>query len=251
MVYLSGVRLFHIENGLPDPTKEASLLHYLCTAIRRSDIHKPRQRHPITLQLLQTIKEELSLSHLPSRDKLMYWAAFTLAFYGFLRASEYTSPTSSRFNPSLHLSARDITICPESIKLHLKRSKTDRFGKSVALLIGPTGTCTCPVRAMQKFLAVRQCEPPGPLLTFQSGKFLTRRDVSETTQHLLHSAGLESDSYSSHSYRIGAATAAAAAGLPDHLIKTLGRWRSNAYQRYIRTSPEILRRAASLIVRMQ
>ena len=129
MVYLAGVHLFHIENEFPDPTKEAPLLHYLCTAIRCSDTHKARKRHPITLPLLRTIKAELSQSSLPSRDKLMYWAAFVLAFYGFLRASEYTAPTASCFDPRVHLSVKDITVCPESITLHLKRSKTDRFGK--------------------------------------------------------------------------------------------------------------------------
>ena len=40
---------------------------------------------------------------------------------------------------------------------------------------------------------------------------------------------LDWEHYSSHSYRVGTATAAAAAGLPDHLIKTLGRWRSSAW----------------------
>ena len=33
----------------------------------------------------------------------------------------------------------------------------------------------------------------------------------------------------------GGATTAAARGVPDHLIKTLGRWSSDAYQIYIRT----------------
>ena len=104
---------------------------------------------------------------------------------------------------------------------------------------------------MQKYLAIRQRERGGPLFTLQSGKYITRRDVSSITQQLLRSANLDWERYSSHSYRVGAATAAAAAGLPDHLIKTLGRWRSSAYQGYIRTSPEILRTATSQISRAQ
>ena len=37
---------------------------------------------------------------------------------------------------------------------------------------------------------------------------------------------------------IGAATSAAAAGLPDNLNQTLGHWTSQAYRRYIRTAPD-------------
>ena len=43
-----------------------------------------------------------------------------------------------------------------------------------------------------------------------------------------------------HSFRIGAATTAAEKGVEDSLIKTLGRWESNAYQTYIRVPREVL-----------
>ena len=58
----------------------------------------------------------------------MYWAAFVLAFYGFLRASEYTAPTASRFDPRVHLSVKDITVCPESITLHLNDPRRTGLG---------------------------------------------------------------------------------------------------------------------------
>ena len=49
-----------------------------------------------------------------------------------------------------------------------------------------------------------------------------------------------------HSFRIGAATAAAAAGVPDHLIQYLGRWTSSAYLRYIWTSLDSIAQVAQL-----
>ena len=114
------------------------------------------------------------------------------------------------------------------------------------VLIGATGTSTCPVRAMRKYLGEHPHRHSGPLFTLTSGKFLTRRNVSDVTKTLLSMAGIDPTSYSSHSYRIGAATSAAAAGL---LVKTLGRWRSSAYQGYIRTSPQVLCTATAKIAR--
>jgi hypothetical protein len=50
----------------------------------------------------------------------------------------------------------------------------------------------------------------------------------------LAKAGLKPEKYAGHSFRIGAATTAAACGVQVVTIKTLGRWKSEAYQLYIR-----------------
>ena len=53
-------------------------------------------------------------------------------------------------------------------------------------------------------------------------------------------AGIDTTRYVGHSFRIGAATTAAACGIQDSLIKTLGRWESAAYMLYVRTPVETL-----------
>ena len=53
--------------------------------------------------------------------------------------------------------------------------------------------------------------------------------------------------YINYSFRIATATLAASHGLPDHLIKTLGRWSSDAYQIYICTPISTIVEVASLL----
>ncbi len=50
-----------------------------------------------------------------------------------------------------------------------------------------------------------------------------------------------------HSFRIGGATALEAAGLPDHVIQAAGRWNSDAFKLYCRTSVSARARWSSLM----
>lgn len=103
-VYLAAIRLVHLEHDLDDPTND-HLLHLVCKGIRRLQGDSTHQRLPITINLLKTLKTQQarSTSFSPLEQKLL-WAAFSLAFYGFMRVSEFTTPaTSNTFSPpSLH-----------------------------------------------------------------------------------------------------------------------------------------------------
>ena len=50
----------------------------------------------------------------------------------------------------------------------------------------------------------------------------------------LQRAGIDSSKYNGHSFRIDAATTAAAKGIEDSIIKTLGRRESVAYLQYVK-----------------
>ncbi|CAG2221532.1 unnamed protein product [Mytilus edulis] len=76
----------------------------------------------------------------------------------------------------------------------------------------------CPVKAIEEYLRLQNC-PHGPLFRFKCGKPVS---------------GLDTNFYKGHSFRIGAATSAAARGVPLALIQSMGRWKSNAFQHYIR-----------------
>ena len=71
-------------------------------------------------------------------------------------------------------------------------------------------------------------------LHFSGWLSLSRTRLSSFLQATLQAAGIPGK-FSGHSLRIGAATTATHRGIPDHLIKTMGRWWSEAYLLYVCT----------------
>ena len=69
----------------------------------------------------------------------MLWAACCLAFFGFLRCSEFTIPNQEAFDEAVHLSYRDISVDslqnPQLISMQIKQSKTNPFQKGVSLML--------------------------------------------------------------------------------------------------------------------
>ena len=70
----------------------------------------------------------------------------------------------------------------------------------------------------------------------------------ELVRAALTSAGVDQQKYCGHSFRIGAATTAAAKGVEDSIIKTLGRWESVAYLQYVQIPRNQLTNYSSVLV---
>ena len=164
-----------------------------------------------------------------------------IAFFGFLRSSEL-----------LALCKQDILVLDNNTStptfgLRIRSSKTDPFRHSAVIRLPPTGDNTlCPANAVTYLLNQPYLlNPHSPLLQWSSGTAMTRQSLNNAIKFLAQCSGLNETQFSTHSFRIGAATTASVAGVPDCLIRTLGRWSSDAYQRYIRTPNSTLDHIAS------
>lgn len=230
-VYLCGVQFWAKLHCCPVLMVDMHRLHYLLQGIRRvqGDKFKKLPRPPVTWELLQRICAFITSSEVPfNRD--LYLAAVLLAFFGLLRVSEYTAPSSSRYDSSVCLCVQDVSICwPRGVALvKIKQSKTDPFRVGMTVRVGVIRHSLCPVLALDRYL-VRRGPRPGPLFRFQNGRFLTRANVRALLKRCLPDV----PHVNTHSFRRGGASALAAAGTPAHIIQVLGRWRSNAFTIYL------------------
>ena len=178
--YLSGIKFMHVLAGYPLQGLFSHRLHLILKGTRRgqgSSRTRPR-RLPISMPdlslLVSTVQRVLS-----RHDATMFRAAFTLAFFGLLRVSEFTCPAGDIFDGRCHLGLRDVFVDPggSMVRIRIKVSKSDPFREGAIIRLSRTDSQLCPVNAMLHYLQFRSLRPDGPLFIFQSGIFLTRQHI--------------------------------------------------------------------------
>ncbi|KAL5493809.1 hypothetical protein EMCRGX_G015039 [Ephydatia muelleri] len=249
--YLSGIRFAQISLGGKDPNiGSMPYLEYVLKGFRKLAAGKSRPRLPITPSILSKMRE--TWSKIPKRkNAAMFWAASCMCFFDLLRSGEIVVPSNTSYDPAVHLSYGDVRTDsiqnPTCITVAVKASKTDPFRKGVVIHIGATKTQLCPVATVLGYM-IQRGSRADPFFMFDDGRALTHERLVVEVKRALERAGVDSSHYSGHSFRIGAATTAAACGLQDSLIKMLGRWESVAYTVYIRTPPAQLCAVAAKLV---
>ena len=133
------------------------------------------------------------------------------------------------------------------MRIRVRQSKTDQYRDGNKVVIARTGSDTCPVAMLERYMAMANLTPAGenwlfrPLTATKHGHRLkqvgqlTYSWVWEVVREALCKLGEKPDDYGLHSFRAGGATAAANTGVEDQLFKRHGRWKSeNAKDGYIK-----------------
>ena len=145
-------------------------------------------------------------------------------FSGSWRAGEFTAKSAQEVDLDTCLSPMDVAVDnhtnPSMVKVHLKQSKTDPFRHGVDIFLGRTNADLCPVAAIMAYYSIRP-PVPGPFFVYMDGFPLTRDRLVTAIREALTRAGMDASHYSGHSFRVGAATTAAQAGLSDANVKML------------------------------
>ena len=238
--HLAAIKSAHIDLGLDlDMTQFASLQRML-VGIKRFQGVQPDSRLPITYNIL--CKMLFHLQPKSNLTKAIFRAAFSLAYFGILRVSEFAAAIP--VDQTKLLRHENITLLPDKrhpnlMQLHLKASKTDVFRKGITIPIPCVcaNSQICAVHEMQNLLSFQpQATDQSPLFIFPNGDLLNRKTVASMLKALTKKCGLAKGRYKAHSFRKGAASTLAAAGIPDSTIQTMGRWSTDCYKIYINLS---------------
>lgn len=164
----------------------------------------------------------------------MFKAMCSTAFYAFMRIGEITATKQAPdvIQLSQLTKLTNTSGFTASVKLTFHQFK-HHYNQSPISIIISRQAGVCPVDNLLRYFSVRG-SVPGPLFQHLNGDPVMPAEFDEWLARVIKSCGLDSTRYKGHSFRIGAASHAAACGNSDTQIRLLGRWQSDAFKRYIR-----------------
>jgi len=236
--YVSALGYYHRLAGLSDPTKTFYVIEMLKGYGKKS--HKVDSRLPITLPILVRIMQAGDIICISPYRSLMFRAMCSLAFFAFLRIGEITgsSKTQSTSNAVLNLSQVSRQSAENGYVLSMKVTFLDfkhHYNQNNVSIVVTRQSKACPVQALLNYVSVRGTTN-GPLFVNQDGSLVLRSEFTNMLSSALRICDLDPNRYKGHSFRIGAATYAAEQGFSDAKIRYMGRWKSDAFKKYIRIS---------------
>ena len=181
-------------------------------------------------------------------DSAAAWrAAITHGFATFSRGCEFALDDSRReeFETSQHLTPQDVSPYPKdgvlNLSILMRKRKDLRVlrGKQSRVVVAGGGTVLDPGADLMEWLRRRRAlglAEDGPLFCWTDGRSFTVSEVRQAVRAVMQAAGYDPAKFGAHSLRIGAATAALAAGVSPQLIRLMGRWSSDVYELYCRMS---------------
>ena len=226
-IALAAVAWFHKINNSVDHTKNFTVLRMLKGLQKGS----PRvKKEPITRDILHKLLDNLTIrdNHYLS---IMIKSAFLLLYHGCFRVGEV-----SKSKHILHtLKIENISFinhpCTHA-NFKLVSHKYSKGETTIAIKVGHI-PAYCPIRSLLEYLKLRS-QTPGPLFLLETGSPLDRATIAKCLSSSLANSGLQSNLFSTHSFRVGRATDLALSGVSESLLRETGRWSSNAFLKYLR-----------------
>ena len=235
--YLSAIAYIHKITDHPDPTTSFLVSKLIAGAYRLRPSFDTRL--PITVAILNKLVNSVKVLITDAYLQVLYSAMFLFAFNALTRIGEITLNKTAN-NNLLQFSDLAITTSKSGqpfIEVTFRCYKYHLAGPPVKLTFSHGPTDISAVQAMIKYIR-RRGHHPGPLFCLQDLSPVPRSVFDKQLHQCLSFCKLDGSKYKGHSFRIGAASFLAGNNLSDAQIRACGRWRSNAFKKYIRISTQ-------------
>ena len=222
---ISAIGYRHKLLGYQDPTS-AFIIRKIIHGVTKS---KPAAdlRVPITPNMLSAILVSSYSTATTAYERVLMPAMFVTMFHAFMRIGEVThSPHNIQYHQVV-LSLNAVSITFVSFKHH--------HGQPITIDIPAASHNNCPVKILASYIQTRGSRP-GPFFCNMNNTPISPSQFRTFLKKAQAHAGLSSCHITPHSFRIGAATYAATLGLSSPQIQAMGRWKSEAFQKYVRIS---------------
>ena len=198
--------------------------------IRRKKGSMQNGKKPILIRHLKSIIDVIDDQNIENIKKFRDKSIILIGFGGGFRRNELIS-----------VDYEDLEFVPEGLKITIRKSKTDQFGKGMVKgLPYFTNETYCPLFNLKKWLEISKIES-GPIFRrFSKGLSLTDKRLTDQSVVLLMKeylklAGIENKDFAGHSLRSGFATVAAESGADERSIMAMtGHKTTQMVRRYIR-----------------
>ncbi|KAH7907931.1 hypothetical protein BJ138DRAFT_1069615 [Hygrophoropsis aurantiaca] len=240
--YVHGIRAWHILHGMQWALNDNEIDALLKAAENLAPpSSKRKKRRPYTIAFITSLLEHLD-PNIPLDASVA--SCLTTTFYCAARVGEFTIPKLDAFNPTIHVKPSDVRAEHDRNDLqmtvfHLPRTKTTHEGEDVswAKQHGPTD----PETLWNNHKTVNNPPPEGALFSYRhknGHRPLTKQKFLARLTQAARAASL--DPLQGHGIRIGATLEYLLRGIPFDVVKSKGRWASDAFQLYLRKHAQIM-----------
>jgi hypothetical protein len=227
--YLSGVSYILQIHGYPNPIN-TFIVQKMLQGFRKNRPTKDI-RSPISLNLLNNMINALQHICYSSYEQWLFSTAFSLSFFAMLRVSEVA--VSSSMSCCHVIALKDVQIFEHCMQIQVRFSKTDQYGHGSLIRVQKSSENAILFTCFENYLNFRNRED-GPLFCHLNQQPITVFQFSSMLHKALRFLDIDTTTFKSHSFRIGAATHFLMSGVQESEIQIRGRWRSNAYKTYLR-----------------
>jgi hypothetical protein len=243
--YICGIRTWHIIHNIPWNIDHLAVE----AALRAATVSAPPKatkppRHPATVSYLTAI-----LNHLNRSDPIdaAIIACITTTFWSVSRLGEFTVLTISGFKPKRHITM-SATSLDQDRNGHQVRTFRLPFTKSAKEKGEPTSWAqqpgpTDPWEAFENHRQINAPPPNAHIFAYKTKHRktltpLTKRKVVERIKNITIANDLPN--FEGHGLRIGGTLEYLLRGIPFDVVQSMGRWKSDAFQLYLRKHAQIL-----------